>query len=345
MIDARIFISYRASDGADKATALARDLGEVFGDELVFLDKEDLPAGRPWREAIGEALDDRPVLLVLVTPDAFGGRDAQGALRIADANDPVLREIGAALQAGAQVIPLLADGVEMLPEGLPDPLASLRERTWRRLRAYDWRTDFERIVADLEAAGMQRVLAPDRRRGDRLLRRGAMAAAALLLIGAGTTWWWFGPRADAMIAKQARDVTGEWTARVAPPANENGSRLDRVVLHLAQQGEDVKLTSGPIDIRQDPAWRSFAESWVQRFDQKLERVVWRGKGTARAETGQPLYLDIVLSVETEVGGSSIEGGKLTAESDGSGRRLSGRLWMNSEQVERSVQMRRAGPRP
>ena len=42
---ARIFISYRSSDGKDKATALARELGAVFGDAQVFLDKDDLRGG------------------------------------------------------------------------------------------------------------------------------------------------------------------------------------------------------------------------------------------------------------------------------------------------------------
>ena len=336
MTDARIFISYRTSDGADKATSLARDLGEVFGDAQVFLDKEDLPAGRPWREAVGDALDERPVLLVLVTPDSFGCRDAQGALRIADANDPVRREVSAALQAGAPVIPLLADGVEKIPEGLPPPLDTLSERTWRRLRAYDWRSDLERLVADLEAAGVPRLVsAPDRRRSDRL-RRSAIAAALMLGLGGAAGWWWFGPRASQL----AGDVTGDWTARVAPPSNEAGSRLDRVLLHLSQQGEDVKLVSRPIDITQDPAWRGFAQGWQQRFDQKLERVVWRGKGTARQETGQPLRLDIALSVETEAGGKTIEGGNLSAAVDERGQRLSGSVWMNGEQAERAVELQR-----
>jgi hypothetical protein len=86
MNPARLFISYRSSDGVDKATALARDLNAVFGDAQVFLDKEDLPAGQPWREAIGATLDDKPVLLLLVTPHTFGQR-------IAEPDDPVRREL------------------------------------------------------------------------------------------------------------------------------------------------------------------------------------------------------------------------------------------------------------
>ena len=336
MSNARIFISYRTSDVADKATTLARDLGQVFGDAQVFLDKEDLPAGRPWRSAIDAALGQQPLLLVLVTPDTFGGRDAAGRLRIDDANDPVRREVGAALAAGAQVIPLLADGVDKLPEGLPPPLGSLGECTWRRLRAYDWRNDFARLLADLDAAGVPR-LAPlaDRRRTERL-RRAALAAAALLTVAALGSWWWFGPRA----AQLARDVSGAWTVRVAPPANEAGSRLDRVLLQLTQQGEEVSLVSRPIDITQDPAWQGFAQGWLERFEQKLERVVWRGKGSARQESGQPLRLDIALSVQTEAGSAAIETGNLQAQADASGQRLTGRLRMNGEDAERMLEMQR-----
>jgi hypothetical protein len=42
---AQLFISYRSSDGRDKATALARDLGALYGDAQVFIDKDDLRAG------------------------------------------------------------------------------------------------------------------------------------------------------------------------------------------------------------------------------------------------------------------------------------------------------------
>ena len=52
---ARVFISYRTSDGADKATALARDLDALFGQEQIFLDKDDLPAGSRWRDDLTPA--------------------------------------------------------------------------------------------------------------------------------------------------------------------------------------------------------------------------------------------------------------------------------------------------
>ena len=104
---ARLFISYRTSDGADKATALARDLGRVFGDAMVFLDKDDLAGGSAWRDEIGRAIGRRPVLLLLLTPDLLGARAADDRLRIDDPADPVRRELEVALAAVARVIPVL----------------------------------------------------------------------------------------------------------------------------------------------------------------------------------------------------------------------------------------------
>jgi hypothetical protein len=227
------------------------------------------------------------------------------------------------------VLPLLADGVESLPGDLPPPLGGLGERTWRPLRAYDWRNDSQRIVADLEALGV-------RRRVPHWLRRSAIAAGLALPVAMAAGWWWLGPHAERL----ANDASGSWTAQVAPPANEAGSQLDRVRLRLSQQGEEVKLISQPIDITQDPAWRGFRARWLQLYEQRLDRVVWRGQGSARQSAGQPLQLDIALSVETEAGGKTIESGSLAAEADRGGRRMSGRLWMNGEQAERTLELRR-----
>jgi hypothetical protein len=331
MNPARLFISYRSSDGVDKATALARDLNAVFGDAQVFLDKEDLPAGQPWREAIGATLDDKPVLLLLVTPHTFGQR-------IAEPDDPVRRELTVALEFGAHVIPLLCDGVDKLPEpaDLPEALRTLGERTWRRLRAYDWRDDFERLVEDLQQLGLARLAREQgRRRADRrrLLEVGlAFCGGTLAGTGAAAWWWQAPPHADGL--------SGAWSLQAEPPANEAGSRLDAVLLHLSQSGEALSLYSEPIDIRDDPAWAGFASQWHERFGEKLERVVWRGSGTARLAAGAPPAIDVALRVETPAGGDPIETGKLHAQASADGQRLLGRLWMNGEQAERALQMRR-----
>ena len=330
----RIFISYRTSDGVDKATALARELNALFGDEQVFLDKEDLPAGLPWREAIDNTLDDKPVLLLLVTPHTFGER-------IADANDPVRREVSEALGCGAHVIPLLGDGVDRLPDppDLPEPLRALGERTWRRLRAYDWREDMERLVDDLQHLGLKRpVRAPAERARDRRHWFEIGLAFVAGAVAAGGVLW--GILSFAGGAAPGAALSGAWILSAAPPTSEAGSKLDAIKLHLTQAGEDITLYSEPIDITRDPAWAGFAKQWQERFDSKLERVVWRGAGKARLEAGTPPTIDIALNVETPAGGKPIETGNLSAEASADGRRMSGRVWMNGEQAERAMEMKR-----
>lgn len=153
---ARIFISYRSSDGKDKATALARDLGAVFGDAQVFLDKDNLRGGSRWRDEVQQLLDQRPVLLLLMTPQLLAATDEAGRLRIADPDDPVRREVTDALEANAQIVPLLCDGFDAPPTTgpLPPPFDQIGERTWRKLRAYDWQGDVQGLVGDLRALGV-----------------------------------------------------------------------------------------------------------------------------------------------------------------------------------------------
>jgi hypothetical protein len=153
---ARVFISYRTSDGADKATALARDLDALFGEQQIFLDKDDLPAGSRWRDEIARTLHRSPIVLVLVTPNYFGARDSEGKRCIERADDPPRDELEAALAANAEVIPLMCDGVTAIPSAadLPKPFDELCSRTWRKLRAYDWREDLSRLARDLQVLGV-----------------------------------------------------------------------------------------------------------------------------------------------------------------------------------------------
>ena len=110
-MSARVFISYRTSDGVDKATALSRDLDALFGEDQIFLDKDDLPAGSRWRDVIARTLHASPILLVLITPNYLDASDSAGKRSIERDDDPVRGELEAGLAAEAHVIPLLCDGV------------------------------------------------------------------------------------------------------------------------------------------------------------------------------------------------------------------------------------------
>lgn len=334
---ARIFISYRTSDGADKATALARELGQRFGDRQVFLDKDDLAGGSRWRDVIRETLDGRPVLLVLVTPQYLEARDAEGRLRIERPDDPVRAELATAVEAGAAVIPVLCDGVAAVPrlDGLPPPFGQLGELTWRRLRVYDWRNDVARLVEDLERLGivgasMPAAPAPPRR-GLVLAAGGALLLAAA---GAGGWWWWQDRRAN--------DLSGPWTLLLAPRGATTVQSALRLPLRLEQDGARLRLSSAPVNVERDADWAAYRATWKELRGEELKRVVYRGEGEAEFDAGAPGSVRIDFAVETPFG-DSIDGGELRGIVGERGLRVRGKLWLNSEQANRVMERRRGSP--
>ena len=151
----RLFISYRSADGKKDAHRLAEDLGRLFGQDEVFLDKHDLQAGQSWRDALLQALAAKPVVLVVLTPQYLGAMDGD-ARRIDRADDPVRQELGAARAGGATVLPLLAEGATMpRADSLPESLRFLPELHALPLRSEDWRADIARVVAHLAPFGLK----------------------------------------------------------------------------------------------------------------------------------------------------------------------------------------------
>jgi hypothetical protein len=333
---ARIFISYRASDGRDKATALARDLGATFGDDAVFLDKDDLRGGGRWAAEVGQALQGRPVMLLLVTPALLAAGDG-GALRIADPADPVRHEFDAARAAGAHIVPVLCDGVEALPsaEALGAPWAQLHDLTWRRLRAYDWASDVDRLRADLRALGVAEAIAAPAPADGRRRRRlgGLVALGAALASVAGSAWWWLGASDGG--AAEAR-VAGRWQGALT------GMGEVHLVATPAGAGR-VTLVSELIHIAAQPSWADYRAFWRQRFGAELDTIVLRGAGSVHVDPAQPLRVDIGFSLHPagrDDDASKIDGGNLSATLGPRGRRLDGELWLNSRQKGEAVRLQR-----
>ncbi len=341
-MNAPIFISYRTSDGRDKATALARDLGARFGDAQVFLDKDDLPGGSRWRDEVARALGARPILLLLLTPQLFSATDAAGALRIADPNDPVRRELGAALQAGAHIVPLCCDGVDAPPTGaaLPPPFDRLGDFTWRRLRAYDWKNDLARLEADLLALGVAPSAEPAR---VHMTRRVALLGLALAGVSAGAVLGWrawrtpgvpAGPTqaAGAGAGAGAVGLPGTWLAWV--------ERDPPFALTLLQQDSQLALTSEPMPIDQREGWAGYRAHWLRLTGVELRSVIYRGRGTVVAQPGLPLTLDIAWQLFNGGGDTRIDSGNLHLQASPDGSSLEGRLWSNGDQADRAVVLRR-----
>ncbi|MCU0925785.1 MAG: toll/interleukin-1 receptor domain-containing protein [Hydrogenophaga sp.] len=194
----RIFISYRSSDGKKDADRLCADLSRLLGEEQVFFDKQDLQGGSSWSDAIQAALDARPVVLLLITPDLLGMAHPDGGRRIDRDDDPIRNELLAARQAHATVIPLLTEGMQMPPvASVPEPLRFITESHALKLRTDDWPADLQRVVEDLGAHGIHtaqptpspppQAPGPAAHRAVRRLQKGLMifggVVAVLLLIG------------------------------------------------------------------------------------------------------------------------------------------------------------------
>lgn len=335
---ARIFISYRTADGVDKATALARDLGEVFGDETVFIDKDDLRGGSAWRKEIHAALDADPVLLLLVTPQLLSAVDEQGNPRIADQDDPVRRELEGALAAGASIIPILCDGVDGNPETkhLPAPFNCIGELTWRRLRAYDWDNDIERLIDDLRASGIP-LHNRNRRADDSPPSMAHFIRAKRLLV------WLI-----ALIAVAVALATGAWLTR-APEGGAAGSpwraelwQGERGTVILVEKGDTVTLSSEPIAIADRPDWAAYRRFWKERGGGELNAIVYRGEGKRTQTPGQPAMLDIALQVfaSPENGDTAIDSGNLNLRLATDGNTWTGRIWLNSAQADQPAVLTR-----
>jgi len=356
---ARVFISYRTSDGADKATALARDLDALFGQEQIFLDKDDLPAGSRWRDEIARALHDAPILLVLVTPNYLGARDDDGKRCIDRADDPVRDELAAAIAANAHIIPLMCDGVTETPAAstLPPPFDQLAERTWRRLRAYDWREDLARLSDDLRARGvvprttpaplgsaplpliaLEEVESAAARLG--VGRRLALLGGAVLILGGGVAAWYWQE-------KKAASLAGRWRANIGKKGATTSRDGEIVNVTIEQNGASLRVASSAVDIEQDPDWQKYRAFWKERFGQPLNKVFYRGEGVLQSDEvtapdAPPGPRRVLLSVHVDPpeGGEPIDTGALRGAIDPDGNRIRARLWLNSEQGERVVDLRR-----
>ena len=202
-----IFISYRRDDTAGYARAIGDQLAQRFTEERVFIDVDDIEAGRAFDEVIENAVSASAVLIVLIGK-RWQGEQPGGPPRIADPQDFVHREIAAALAKGLRIVPLLLDGARMPTEDeLPPALRPLAKRHALEISNSRFRDDMARLlgviretVGEDDGAGAN----PPPRRSRRVL----FAAAAVVLLAAV---------AGGIVATRGparADVNGTWEAEV-----------------------------------------------------------------------------------------------------------------------------------
>ena len=147
-----IFISYRRSDSAGYAHALATRLVQQFGSASVFMDVDSLEPGVDFVETIGNSLSSCKILISLIGNNWIGPQE-EGQPRIIGYSDYVRIEVADALERGIRVIPVLVDDAVM-PRAvdLPDDLDSLTRRQaieWSNTR---FNSDLDRIVGAIKKA-------------------------------------------------------------------------------------------------------------------------------------------------------------------------------------------------
>ena len=118
----KIFISYRRNDGAANARSVRDRLARVFGDNNVFMDVDNLLAGKRFDKELKNAIAQTTVFLAVIGPrwvELLKERQASGE------RDYVHEEVAAALARELLVIPVLIEGGTLprqneLPEDVRD---------------------------------------------------------------------------------------------------------------------------------------------------------------------------------------------------------------------------------
>jgi tetratricopeptide (TPR) repeat protein len=151
VVDRAVFINYRGEDSHSCCALLYRDLTGQFGEDLVFLDAESIPAGADFVEELLARVRSARVLLAVIGPSWLTATDpTTGRRRIDDPADWIRRELAEAFTASIRVIPVLTDQAGLPRDtDLPTDIAALSRCQYRHLRRRESKSDLARIVADL----------------------------------------------------------------------------------------------------------------------------------------------------------------------------------------------------
>lgn len=145
-----IFISYRRRDTPAAAGVLYDALASKYGEANVFMDVE-LEPGQRFDDVIMERVHSCDVLIALIGPTWLAAEGDEGR-RLDEPDDLVRREVVAALERGAVVIPVLVGEVEMpKPSELPDDLKVLAGiHSFSLGLTRDYHTERKRLIRYLD---------------------------------------------------------------------------------------------------------------------------------------------------------------------------------------------------
>ena len=195
-----VFICYRREDAAGFAGRIYDRLKSRLGRESVFIDVDNIPAGRDFVEVLTERVGRCDALVALIGRNWLTSADKDNHRRIDDPNDFVRIEIEAALERNVPVIPVLVDGAAM-PQAsdLPEGLKKLARRQGIEVSHKRFDADAEHLTDELAqiddvdpgrlsvptSAGVAPLMAAAPRR--EASARWLLPAAALIIIAAGAS--------------------------------------------------------------------------------------------------------------------------------------------------------------
>jgi len=152
-----IFVSYRRIE-KKWADRLAKNLGNRFGNDLVFQDVDDIAGGEEWRKKITGAIRNAEVFLVMIGPHWL--IDPEGQRRLDDDEDVLRGEVEDALTQKKNILPVLVGNNEM-PDAkdLPNDIAALTGFNATPISDANWNRDIGGLldrIRDLLTATRER---------------------------------------------------------------------------------------------------------------------------------------------------------------------------------------------
>jgi flagellar biosynthesis GTPase FlhF len=149
----RIFISYRRIDSEGYAGRIYDRLAPYFGNDAIFMDVDDIPAGVDFVKYLEKEVQSCDVLIALIGRQWLNVKDEHGIRRLDNPNDFVRIEIATALKRDIRVIPVLLGGAQMPNvSDLPENLQSLTRRNGVLVYHHSFHADTNRLIKHLEDA-------------------------------------------------------------------------------------------------------------------------------------------------------------------------------------------------
>jgi hypothetical protein len=140
-----------------------KNLRDRLEDVQIFRDVETIAPGEDFVEALGRALGDCAVMLVMIGPTWLDARDEDGKRRLDDPKDWVRLEVARALAQKVRAIPITCRGAtEPKAVALPADIQPLCTKQAVEIDNNRWRYDVDRLIDRLvQIEGLRRRPKPE----------------------------------------------------------------------------------------------------------------------------------------------------------------------------------------